>query len=264
MFQKLKIEVAMAKKYNGNVQRIPAKKLEAMYKQDPQKLMKQMNQDLGLNFESLEQTKKKRQKERRVRDGLADPGSAADNDDPYKLKAIRRKKDSVCKDVETGETITIRAQPPEDVALAGRRMDNLLWRKRLIADVKESLDHPEYTNTKVLGRALEIYRADPSHAVPQPMSRPAKFEKKGQVYGMLQSLRQTHAKQLYEMVLEEEARDAKRVQLMDWARDDPQRVAQLVKRFAQERERWRDFIAVVQHDNQMKIADIMTTYGLLR
>ena len=273
MFQKLKIEVAMAKKYNGNVNRIPAEKLEDMYQMDPSESMAQMNEELGLNYESLEQTKKKRHKQRRERravggegGGGGGGGDGAVDDDPYKLKSIRRRMDAVCRDAETGEKITIREQAPEDVALAGRRMDNLLWRQRLVTEVKEALDHPEYPNTRVLARALAIYAADPNNAVPQPMSRATKYEKKGQVYAMLQVLRQTHAKQVYAMVLEEEARDQKRVQLMDWARDadDPARVAKLVKRFKRERERWREFIALVQHDNQMKIAQLMTTYGMLR
>ena len=85
-----------------------------------------------------------------------------------------------------------------------------------------------------------------------------------QVYAMLQSLRRIHAQQLYDMVLEEEARDAKRVQLMDWAKGDPERVAKLVVRFKEERRRWREFIQLVQHDNQMKLADVMVHYGLLR
>ena len=288
MFQKLKIEVVMAKKYNGDVRRIPASNLNDMYKQDPRELMAKMNEDLGLRFESLEQTKKKHQKERRNRDlSPADAeavAAAAEDDDPYKLRLIRRKLEAVCKDAETGEKLTIRDRPPEDVEMDGRHMDNLLWRQRLVEDVKEALDHPEYVNTAVLQRALDIYRADPKNAVPQPMSRPSKFERKGQVYAMLQALRQTHARQIYEMVLEEEERDKKRVQLMDWATsaaaggdsggggggdgdgdgDARRRVAKLVARFAAERQRWREFIALVQHDNQMKIAHVMTEYGLLR
>lgn len=100
--------------------------------------------------------------------------------------------------------------------------------------------------------------------MPQPKSLPSKFESKGKIYAMLQALRHTHARQLYDIVLEEEARDQKRIQLMGWAKDDPKRIAKLVVRFREERKRWRDFISQVQHDNQLKIADVMITYGLLR
>jgi len=261
MFQKLKIEVSMAKKYNGNVRRIPPEKLEEMYKQDPSTAMAKMNEDLGLNFESLEQSKKRQQKERRTQ-GVGPV--IEDDDDPYKMNQIRQKISAVKTDAETGEVVSLQDALPEDVAHTGRRIDNLIWRQRLVKEVKEALDHPEYTNTKVLQRAVDIFKGDPKNAIPQPMSQASKYEKQGKVFAMLQSLRRTHAKQLYEMVLEEEARDKKRVQLMDWAKNDPARVAKLVKRFDRERKSWRQFIALVQHDNQMRLANIMTTYGLLR
>ena len=215
MFQKIKLEVALAKKYDGNVDRIPASKLQEMYQQKPGKLLAKMNEELGLNFESMEQTARKK-KARRLRGGTTSHAG----DDPYKLRSIMRRRASICKDAETGEKLTIVEKPPEDIAHQGRRIDNLLWRERELMEVKEALNHPESTNKTVLGRALEIYRADPDNAVPQPMSSTSKHEKKGRVYAMLQTLRRTHAQQLYELVLEEEERDKKRLQLMDWAKGD--------------------------------------------
>jgi len=91
-----------------------------------------------------------------------------------------------------------------------------MWRRRLMKETKDTLDHPETLNKRVLQRAVDIYRADPKNAVPQPKSLPSKFESKGKVYAMLQALRHTHARQLYDIVLEEEERDQKRIQLMDW------------------------------------------------
>jgi hypothetical protein len=279
MFQKIKVEVALAKEYKGNTRRIPRDKLEAMYQRDPKKVAAQLNESLGLNFETLDKkmAKQHKEQERRKRPGSGgnggggsgnslsrDHGDEDDDDDPYKLKAIQRRRQAVCKDAETGEAITIRSDLPDADANAARRIDNLLWRERLLMEVKEALDHPESTNERVLERALAIYRADPKNAVPQPMSKPSKLEKKGKVYAMLQVLRQTHAQQLYELVLEEEQRDKKRTQLMDWAKNDAERVAKLVQRFRDERQQWREFIAQVQHDNQMKLADVMITYGLLR
>ena len=72
----------------------------------------------------------------------------------------------------------------------------------MLGNIRESLQHSERRNKFVFEDALDKYGADPHNQLPQPRSIAGKHEKKGQVAAALQQLRQEHAKQIYELVLE--------------------------------------------------------------
>jgi len=121
VFQKIKVQVSLAKKYNGDARKIPQKTLQAMYRQDPKKITKKLNESLGLNFETLEQKNVKNVKKRPRRNRQ---NQEEDDNDVYQLKTLKEQRQAICTDAETGEVIKIKDVLEYGEANAGRRMDN--------------------------------------------------------------------------------------------------------------------------------------------